>query len=223
MSRLPLLTLAAAVLAAQPALAAGPELLVNGSFENPGIGYVSLPGQSTCIAGWTTVLSGVEYYSAGTGAADGSIVVDLANYTYTQGGGLQQTFATTPGASYTLGFWAGNVLASGRDGTGQVRVQVGKVDQTFATAVATGNAYAWRWIDVGFTAQATSSTLTFSNTQNPYLHFAAIDGVSVSAVPEPAGPGLWCAGLLVLGLRLRPVQARSRRVTSHALADRPRV
>lgn len=197
---------AASLLAGQAAQAAGPELLVNGGFENPGTSYVALPGNSTYIAGWTTVLSGVEYYSAGSSAASGTMVVDLANYTYQQGGGLQQAFATTPGASYALGFWAGNVKASGRDGTGEVRVQVGNVDQTFATAVAASGAYAWRWIDVAFTAQAASTTLTFSNTQDPWLHFALIDGASASvsaAVPEPETYVLMLAGLGLVGFSVR--------------------
>jgi hypothetical protein len=78
-------------------------LFTNGSFENPNIGYVSLGAGSTYINGWTTVLNGVEFYRAGSSAADGVMVVDLANYVYT-GGGLQQAITTTPGQRYDVSF-----------------------------------------------------------------------------------------------------------------------
>ncbi len=68
--------LAAACLACAATPAAASNLLVNGGFENPTVGYQLVPGgNSSAISGWTTVLSGVEHYNSpayGVGpAADG--------------------------------------------------------------------------------------------------------------------------------------------------------
>ena len=118
----------AGVLAAAPAAHAAGNLVANGSFETPTVSYELLGAGSTTIAGWTTVLSGVEHFSvpaSGLGAAaDGVMVVDLANYTYLNGGGLEQAVATTPGARYDLSFAAGNSKSSGRTGTGIIHARV---------------------------------------------------------------------------------------------------
>src|SRR6185369_13483903 len=92
-------------------------LLVNGSFEQPGRadGYLAIPAVSdpALLPGWRVIRAGVEYYdgtslhpAAGEpGAApDGSFAIDLAYVTSTNGGGVEQSVATTPGETYTLSF-----------------------------------------------------------------------------------------------------------------------
>lgn len=175
-------------------------LFVNGSFETPNVSYQQLGPGSTVITGWTTVLSGVEHFNAGAGAADGQMVVDLANFTF-NAGGLQQAVATVPGQLYAVSFFAGNVLTAGRDGTGIVKASIdGGAPLSFATPVATTATNVWALRSFSFTATGSSTLVRFFNDQNANLHFAYIDGVGVqAAVPEPASVALWLGGLLALG------------------------
>ncbi|NWA05106.1 DUF642 domain-containing protein [Pseudomonas gingeri] len=168
-----------------PAFAAN--LLVNGSFESPGCAYnciLDTPAQADFISGWTTFLSGVEYFSVpatvpGSAAADGVNAVDLANYVYMNGGGIQQNFKTAVGQRYRLTFSAGNSAASGRTGTGVIQVKVAGQAVSFDTPVVTTQAVAWKTVTYDFTATTPQTTLSFFNEENPYTHFALIDNVIV--------------------------------------------
>lgn len=156
---------------------------------------------------------GVEYYDAAgyatDPAPDGRMVVDLANYVYLQGGGIEQTVATVAGQSYDVSFWAGNSAYAGRDGTGIVRISIdGTWLQDIATAQGTSQISTWAQRSFSFTASGSSSTVRFWNDQNPYLHFALIDGVSIdaaptTAVPEPQSLALLLAGIGALAARRR--------------------
>jgi Protein of unknown function (DUF642)/PEP-CTERM motif len=204
------LCLAATVAALGASPAQATNLFVNSSFETPSVTYQALGAGSTAITGWTTVLSGVEHFSPsafGVGAAaDGLMVVDLANYTYLNGGGLEQSVATVPGQSYDLSFAAGNSLSSGRTGTGIIKVTLnGATTLSFNTAVASSAAMAWEQRSFSFVASGTSTLLRFWNDQNPNLYFANIDAASLqpSAVPEPEQWFLMGAGLAAMGATLR--------------------
>ncbi len=187
-----------------PAWANG-NLLVNGSFEQPtGTGYAIVMGGSHQITGWTTVNNGVEWFNAGGygGAADGQMIVDLANYTYT-GGGIEQSFATEVGKSYDLSFSLGSQAGAGRDGTAHFDVSVAGSQYGYDISNPLGT-IVWTVKQLSFVAQAGITTLRFANTQSPYLHFANVDAVSVvasvSAVPEPGTAAMTLAGLLALGM-----------------------
>lgn len=208
MRRLQLALITAASLLSSAAHAT-PVAFVNGSFEVPGVSYQAPGGgNSSAIAGWTTALSGVEHYNStayGLGpAADGLMVVDLAYYTSLAGGGIEQALATVAGESYEVGFFAGNSRSSGRDGSGIVHVTIdGAGTLDFATPVALTGLTVWEQRSFRFTATDSSTVIRFWNDQNPFLHFALIDGVSVGTpavgiVPEPGSAGL--AGLALLGL-----------------------
>ncbi|MFJ3010384.1 DUF642 domain-containing protein [Pseudomonas fluorescens] len=161
-------------------------LLVNGSFEQPGCSgscILDTPAKANFITGWTTFLSGAEYFnlpaSFGSAAADGVAIVDLANYVYGNGGGIQQNFATTVGAKYRLTFSAGNSRYASRSGDGVIQVKVAGQTATFNTPSAKGVAVEWSTITYEFTAITPQTTLAFFNEQNPYANFAFIDNVIV--------------------------------------------
>jgi hypothetical protein len=178
-------------------------LLTNPGFELPsGTGYAALPGNSGAIAGWTTVLSGVEWFNATAygGAADGIMVVDLANYVYT-GGGIEQSFATVAGQTYDLSFSLGTMQASGRDGTAHIDVTLAGITTGYDVINHTGST-AWSSFSQSFVATGAATTLRFSNTENPYLHFAYVDSASVAAVPEPESWSMMLTGLLLVGFGL---------------------
>lgn len=179
-------------------------LFVNGGFENPYIGYIALPGGSTFVNGWTTVLSGVEFYDAtswGGGApGGGKMVVDLANYVYLTGGGIEQTIATVAGQAYDITFYAGNTAYAGRDGTGIVKLTIDGATTDYATAVATTGTMAWKQITHSFMAASASTTVRFWNDQNPFAHFAIIDGIGAAPSAPVPEPGTWAMMLGGLGL-----------------------
>lgn len=167
--------------------------IVNGSFE-PASGVVSwmiASGGSTAIPGWVTTDNGVEWAlgsSGGAPAPDGLHIVDLACYVFSAGG-IQQTFATTPGVPYTISFMLGTMAGAGRDGTCQIVVDADAQSQTFSHANPSGIvAYASK--NFTFIADNASATLRFRCLQNANLHFAYLDAVNTEAVVSDT-PASW--------------------------------
>lgn len=176
-------------------VAAGPAgaQIVNGSFEpaTGTVGWMIVSGGSSIIPGWVTTDNGVEWVlgsSGGAPAPDGLHVVDLACYVYSAGG-IQQTFATTPGVPYTITFMLGTLAASGRDGTCQIVVDADAQSQTFShTNVSSVITYASK--NFTFIADNASATLRFRCLQNANAHFAYLDAVSTEAVVSDT-PASW--------------------------------
>jgi hypothetical protein len=162
-------------------------LLVNGSFEQPGCSdscILDTTAKANFITGWTTFLSGAEYFNVrasipGSAAAEGAVIVDLANNVYGNGGGIQQNFATVVGAKYRLTFSLGNSVYASRSGDGVVQVKVAGQTVTFNTPTVKGSVVEWNTVTYDFTATTAQTTLAFSNEQNPYVNFAFIDNVIV--------------------------------------------
>ena len=183
-------------------------LLQNGGFELPGTpDYIELAGSgNTYVTNWVTILSGAEYFRpasiTGLGSAiEGRMVVDVANYDQNNGG-IAQTFATTAGQQYRLDFIAGNSRYGFgyNTGDGTINVQVGSLTTSVATPTALTPAIVWQPISLTFTALAgPNSTLSFSNLQDARMHYAFIDNVRVTAVPEPQTWALLFAGLGIVG------------------------
>ena len=184
--------------------------VVNGSFEScPG--YANLGPGSSAVPGWTTTREGVEWFaqSAGYAAYSGTCMVDLAVYTSngTPGGGIAQALSLTAGTAYSLSFAGSTSTGSGRDGTGIIELWMNGVfanSYSVANPSSTITSADWRVFTYDFTATS-STTVEFRNREDALLHFAIIDGVSVTpavvATPEPASLMLFATGLVTVCVR----------------------
>jgi len=170
---------------------AGPDAsaqIINGSFEPDTSvpGYLALGGGSTAIPGWVTTDSGVEWFNVaayGAGAAaHGDYALDIANTVYSAGG-IQQTFPTVPGQTYTIDFMLGTSQSSGRNGTCEIVVTADAQSQTF-TAVNHNPIILWEPKAFSFTADDASATLTFRCLQNAFTVYANIDAVGAQAAVD---------------------------------------
>ncbi|HNH34930.1 MAG TPA: FxDxF family PEP-CTERM protein [Rhodocyclaceae bacterium] len=194
----------AAALATLPfaALAAGPDLIVNGSFEDISFdaGIQQLGAGSwtvySAIPGWTkTAGHSIEVRNAVAGLAyDGVQFVELDSYANSA---MSQTIATTAGQAYDLSFWY-----SPRPGTGDTNdIQVfWNGVQLGATLAGVGGA-AHNWTQHGFTVIGTGSdVLTFAAAGVSDSYGGSLDQVALTAaVPEPETYAMMLAGLGLMG------------------------
>ncbi|MCE2661220.1 MAG: DUF642 domain-containing protein, partial [Rubrivivax sp.] len=154
----------------------------NGSFENGSSfpatnNFVTLQTGDTRLTGWTVTYSmvdlvGVVYYS-GAFVSQGSYGVDL-NGGPLQIGGVQQSFITTPGTSYTVIF---DVKSGGLCGasSNQLRVTAAATTQDFT--LNTTPYFLSR--SVSFTATSTLSSLRFESLNGATCMGPVIDNVRV--------------------------------------------
>lgn len=178
------------------------DLISNGSFETPltfAGGFTNFGTGSTGITAWTVVgpsasiVSGT--YTAGCcrfPAEDGVQWLDLTGDVSNAVEGVQQIVATTPGTSYTLSYWVGNVNdptgVFGR--TSSVRVLLNGTLLDTATNSISSTTLAWeRFTDV-FTATTTASIIEFLNNDPTTDNSNGLDNVSLNVtgnatVPEP--------------------------------------
>jgi choice-of-anchor C domain-containing protein len=183
-----LLALATILSAGQRAEA---DFIVNGSFEqgtvNPGSTFLTLAAGSTAITGWTVTPQSIDYVGGLWMASDGTRSVDLSG---NAPGGIQQTFATTAGLTYSVLFdLAGNPEGPPVLKTAEVSA-AGKVqDFTFNTAGHSETSMGWTTMDFVFTATSSMTTLSFASL-NATAFGPALDNVSVSVIPEPSSLAL---------------------------------
>lgn len=193
-------------------------LLSNGSFEQGAFAPPSnqtmtlLPG-STAITGWQVVTDRLAWINAGNPwsltAQDGNFFLDLSDYSAGKPfGGIQQSFATTPGYEYTVTFELGSSNRWGRpDG---LTVSAAGQSATYVGA-ATGTLNDWQPFSFVFKATGASTTLSFVGQSG--VNYIGLDNVSatVTAVPEPSLGALWLAGLATMAAGARRIRsARSR-------------
>jgi hypothetical protein len=161
--------------------AGGASLLTNGSFEQPPVpagGFSVVSNGETTLAGWTVIgdagnvapLS-TTFLSAGFAftAEDGQQSVDMTGTSQTATG-LQQISATTPGHTYCLSFWVGNIFnpggAYGIDSTINVLVD-GKLVTVATNADQDPSALSWQRFTSTVVAAGTSTSIAFVNADPP--------------------------------------------------------
>jgi hypothetical protein len=203
---------AVAAALATPAHAAT-NLLTNGSFEDASAGNTA-PGATqtftqyvgtTNMDGWLVVGDSVAWIGGaqfGLSASDGGKFLDLTDYAVgAPYGGVQQSFVSTPGQSYTLTFDLGSSAQWGPTSalTAMVAVVAGTASQTFSSTNVTGN-NVWQSYSLTFTALNPTTTITLQGAAGDY--YIGLDNVSVVAtapVPEPGTWALLAAGLAAVG------------------------
>lgn len=162
----------------------------NGSFEAPGFSpldpFNSLPAGSTAIDGWVTIDNGADWHNEiqFSPAHDGNYVVDLSYNDLP--GGISQSFATTIGQSYLLSFAMAGPNVAGFEDPRSLSVEVAGLSQTFTQDVSDPLNLVWGSKSLLFTANDTSTTLSFHGGTTGQYWGALIDSVSVvpTSVPE---------------------------------------
>lgn len=197
---------------------AGPNLIVNGSFEdaanfvNPSNDTMDLPVGSNLMPGWS--VAGSHYVSWigptspwGLTASNGSYFLDLTGYIFGPPfSGVTQTIATNPGIAYQLSFDLGSSSRWGLPSA--IQASAGSASKLF-TSTLTGSDN-WETETLNFTA--TGSTTVISLIGAVGQNDIGLDNVSVQLgnsppplVPEPASLvllGFGAAGI-VLARRMR--------------------
>lgn len=166
---------------------------VNGSFETgpaPG-SFATLAGGNTSITGWTVTGNSIDYIGSYWQPGDGSRSIDLNGNAQ---GGIQQTFDTILNQVYRVTF----LMAGNPDGPPVIKTltaSAGSFSGNFTAAAGTRTNMGWTQKSFSFTAQGTSTTLSFAS-QDATAYGAALDRVTLTPVPEPATLGLAAVGLV---------------------------
>jgi choice-of-anchor C domain-containing protein len=210
-----MLTMLALAGAAVPLAGAGAVTILNGSFEDgidPG-GFTTLyAGQpsATNITGWTVTTGNIDYIGNYWQAANGVRSLDMNGL---EPGAISQTLTgLTSGHQYTVTFsLAGNPDNGPAVKTLEVTAGVGNQSYSFdiTTTPSTHGHMGWVRESFVFTANATSDILAFASTttsipQGSLPAFGpALDNVSITPSPLPAGLPLFAGGLGIIGLLAR--------------------
>jgi choice-of-anchor C domain-containing protein len=158
----------------------------NGSFESPPapVNLYTTYSAGQSFGQWTVAAGGVDLIGPGFWqAAAGVQSVDL---NAVQPGTVRQTFATTPGHTYTVSYsLAGNPGGAPAVKTGQVLVN-GQHLQSFSfdTTGRTRAAMGWVTKKLAFVAETTETTLTFASTTQGSAG-PAIDNVRLHVCVAP--------------------------------------
>jgi choice-of-anchor C domain-containing protein len=163
----------------------------------PGPPYFTTVLNGGTIGPWTVGGNSVDWIGEYWVPAEGNGSVDVSGMA---AGSLSTTLSTVAGQSYMLSFYL-----AGNPGSGNLikslQVQVGDLDQVF-NFDTTGRSYGsmgWVLASASFTSVAGNDTLTFTSLDQD-AYGPALDGVTVSAVPEPATYAFALLGLAGIGL-----------------------
>ena len=163
----------------------------NGSFEigtDPGGSFITLSnGDNTNITGWTVIRGDIDYIGGYWQPAQGTRSLDLIGDQFV--GGVQQTFDTIPGATYSVSF----ALAGNPEGGPLLRPLAVTVAGTtnhfvFDITGATLSNMNWTTHQFTFVATGTTETIQFVSdlTSDPSgcCYGATLDDVQVAGLPD---------------------------------------
>ncbi|MDC8758611.1 PEPxxWA-CTERM sorting domain-containing protein [Janthinobacterium fluminis] len=211
MPRLPALILSLNLLLLAGVTQAAPNLLSNGSFEQPGIHsqYALYSSGSKAIAGWTVVGADVQLTRTEfVPAADGKNWVDLTGVYGYDKGLRSDAVRTTAGQHYRLSFDLGDYYLAGFQ-TATLAVSINGAPQTLFTNVYQGGVMDWERMSFDWVANSGSAQITFLGVANGKLSNNAVIGLDnvvfeqLSAVPEPSTYAMLLAGLALVGAAMR--------------------
>ena len=197
-------TALAAVLSFSAGAANAAVTIQNGSFElgpDPGV-FTTLGNGNTSITGWTVGGDSIDYIGSYWQPGDGNRSIDLSGNG--KGSIWQDLTGLTVGTTYHVKF----LLAGNPDGGASTKVAVASDGGTqadvfmFSQPGNTKASMGWTQQTFSFMAFDPTARLAFSATANdPYG--PAIDGVSISPVPEPATWAMMIIGFGGAGAMLR--------------------
>lgn len=153
------------------------------------------------------------YSTFNTLSPDGGNFIALDGDSNARGAVTQTITGLTTGGVYNLRFyWAASQLVD-RVGATTEQLQVslgGSTQSTGILSIPSGGFSGWQTVNMQFVAGGASQVLSFLSlgTPNGLPPMAALDGVSLTAVPEPA---TWA--LLITGFGMVGFAARRRRIT----------
>ena len=190
-------------------------LIANGSFETPTVAFGTYTNfvAGTNIGGWTIVGvdSAVVNSAVQNGitfqAQDGNNWIDLAGVSSNNpNSGVTQNITTQIGADYQLSFFVGSATDNIFFFASTVDLSIdGGMRMSFTNPTTPSNMLNWREFTVPFTAQASSTSITFYNGSAVSNYLSGLDNVSVTAaaVPEPSSMIIAIGMMLSLSIASR--------------------
>jgi hypothetical protein len=192
-------------------------VIANGSFETPQVPASSNPQFNyqnflvgSNLDGWTVVgvdsalvrsddvQSGITFR-----AQEGFQWIDLAGITSNnQSSGVTQAVATTVGQAYEISFYVGSSTDDVFFFPSTVDLSIDGASRLhFTNPNTTPGELNWMQFTIGFTAQDSSTSITFYNGSAANNFQSALDNVTIAeidspAVPEPATLTIWSLGAL---------------------------
>jgi hypothetical protein len=201
-------------------------LITNGSFETPTVPpgtFSNFLSGSSAITGWTVFGPAVSIVSGSFGgggfsfpAQDGIQWLDLTGPTSGPVEGVEQTVTTTPGQTYNLSFYVGNVSGGVFGTTSTVGVLVNGSLLATRTNSTPGTTLNWELFTVPFTAASASTLIGFENLDPPGDDSNGLDNISLALAPTNAVPEPGTLTLILFGTALAGFGFLRRRKATHS-------